>query len=598
MACQKADTEDENFNTLTKDWFVEDVSGDYLNLRFSVLDFSKYNIEKPEVTLGSADPFAGLSETLDWYNERIKTLNDYDTSKLSAHQLITYKTLLDYYQQQKAYYEFGKDYRFLFTPMSGDNNNLITNLSELKMRDEQDVKDLIILASDASRYIDEAIEYTRQQAKKGIVQPDSVQQEVIDSCKTFVAKVSDNALITCFKEQIADLKLANQAAYIEEYSDIVINQIIPAYQRIINMYRNELSGKAKNSGAICDYADGKELYKMIFQTYTGTSEDPAEVAETLWKVVAELIEKESELGNEHPETYYAYYGIDYEATLKGIQQGTIDSSDPDQYIKLDNANNQFGMSDPATIIAAFREALKTDYPSSPDVSVTADYLDESIATDGIVAYYVNASVDGYLKDNVIKVNKKYSDDDPDSLCSTLAHEGFPGHCYQITYYLDKFQDDIIRNTVNYLGYTEGWAMMAEDQAYKYLTSDSNLAQMYQLEDEMGYYIQAALDIEVNYNGLSAKEIAEKLVENVYTYMDATDEAIIKMAESVYTTLVGDPGTYLSYGYGYYSMLKLRTTAQEALGKKFNLKNFYQAVLDTGATSFEILNEAVASQLGY
>jgi uncharacterized protein (DUF885 family) len=230
--------------------------------------------------------------------------------------------------------------------------------------------------------------------------------------------------------------------------------------------------------------------------------------------------------------------------------------------------------------------------------VTADYLDESIATDGIVAYYVNASVDGYLKDNVIKVNKKYSDDDPDSLCSTLAHEGFPGHCYQITYYLDKFQDDIIRNTVNYLGYTEGWAMMAEDQAYKYLTSDSNLAQMYQLEDEMGYYIQAALDIEVNYNGLSAKEIAEKLVENVYTYMDATDEAIIKMAESVYTTLVGDPGTYLSYGYGYYSMLKLRTTAQEALGKKFNLKNFYQAVLDTGATSFEILNEAVASQLGY
>ncbi len=589
---QNTKSDDADFTTLTKGWFADDLSGDYLSLRYTVAKPENYGItELPEATLGS---LGGIDDTAsrDQLNERIKALQDYDTSKLSDHQLITYNTLLDYYQLQVKYYGFSEDYSFMFTPMSGLNNNLITNLTELELRDEQDVKDFISLVKDSPRLIDEAIAYTKKQANQGIVQPNAVQTEVIDNCQTFISKKDDNAVIVAFSEKLDALNLSNSNDYLEELTNAVIDELIPAYQRIIDMYNNSLSGLAKTNGALCNYKNGKEYYKVLLQDYTGTSADPADVAKLLWDYVDKLVEEEITLANNYPAVYYAYYGIDYEATLNSYNTATGEYT----YVYLENPNSQFGMSDAATIIAAYREALKKDYPTGPDVKVTADLLDESIATDGVVAYYVTAPVDDYINDNVIKINPAYSSDDADSLCSTLAHEGFPGHCYQITYYLDHYKDDVIRSNISYLGYTEGWAMLSEDTAYNYLTNDTNQARLYQLEDEIGYIMQAALDIEVNYNGADAAKVAQLLVDHVYT--NYTADEMLSSAQSLITTLVGDPGTYTSYGYGYYAMLTLKDTAKEKLGSKFDLKTFHQAILDTGATSFDILNEQVAKALGY
>ena len=59
-----------------------------------------------------------------------------------------------------------------------------------------------------------------------------------------------------------------------------------------------------------------------------------------------------------------------------------------------------------------------------------NYLDASVASDLVSAYYVVPPIDSPSK-NVIKVNPNNTD--LVSLFSTLAHEGFPGHLYQNNY---------------------------------------------------------------------------------------------------------------------------------------------------------------------
>ena len=54
------------------------------------------------------------------------------------------------------------------------------------------------------------------------------------------------------------------------------------------------------------------------------------------------------------------------------------------------------------------------------------------------------------------------------LFTTLAHEGYPGHLYQTTYYANT-NPDPLRNLLNFSGYVEGWATYAEMCSY-YLSS--------------------------------------------------------------------------------------------------------------------------------
>jgi len=588
--CQDAkQADDAAFNELTKGWFAEDCSADYLTMRLSVSDPSAYGITAPTPSLG--DP---TDRDVSQLKDRLSKLQAYDVSKLSRHQKVTYDTLLANYQLSIADLSSTTEYGFAFTPNGGLNNNLITTLSEIKLRDEQDVKDFITLLHDVPRYIDLGIANLLAMADDGIIQPDAVQDQVIAQCQKFIAKTDDNTIVVTFASRIATLNIADSQSYQDQVAKAVVDEVIPAYQKIIATYNGKLRGKATGSGAICSFDGGKDYYKNImFPLLTGYGTDPAAVAQQLWKKIDELQNDVMTLAQKDPAAYYTYFGIDYDATVKAKSK---DSSS--QYVYLSNAKNIFGMSDPDTIIAAYREALKNNFPTGPDDKVTVSALDTSVATDGIAAYYVNAPVDDYISDNVIRYNASYSNSDPDYLCSVLAHEGFPGHCYQITYYLDHFKDDVIRNNVTTLGYTEGWAMYAEQYAYNYLSTDKDIVSMYQMQLEMEYYMYAAMDIEVNYNGADTAQVAKLLTEHYYTNYEATDPDILSMADSFATQLIGDPATFTYYGVGLMAMNDLCATAQDKLGNKFDIKKFHQAVLDAGTTDFATLSAYVAETLGY
>lgn len=549
--CKKEEGEKIDFAQLTKQWFVEDMSEDYLSTHFAMIDRTKYGIEKPEVTLGEIES----DEEVTLYKERLDILAKIKTDELSKQDKITYDTLVNYYSLMQELNDCQYDYGFVFTPNSGINNNLITNFTEFEIRNEEDAIDFITLVNDSGRYIDLCIDYTKDQAEDGIVQNDDTIEAIIEQCRRFIANVDDNEVIKAYNASIDKLNLENASEYKEQLAEAVKDVLLPAYERIIDMYL-DLSGTATNKSGLCNYDGGKEYYSVMFK-YRSSSSMSVETAEkSLEKEINSLVSK-----------------------IVRIQSQLSD----EEMLQFDNSD--YGYNDPYDMLNYLKKAMAEDFPTIPDVNYTVDYLDPSVTSENVVAYYLIAPIDD-LTENIIKCNQSYCKDDPSYLCITLSHEGYPGHLYQHTYYFANNPAQLIRYNLDYSGFTEGWAMYVEDYAYKYFEESTKIRDLNIYYNRFNYFLEAYCDILINYEGYDVDDVSNYL-QNFFV-KDYADE----LAESLYPTLVSDPLMFVPYAMGYYQMVKLYDNAERRLATKFDVKEFNTLILDCGTTSFDILEQEV------
>lgn len=540
------------FEELLYKWFVEDAGEDYLNLHYTLTDPSKYGITVPKPTLGEFSE-EDEEENERELKERLETLRSYDASTFNDEQLIAYECLMFDYETLEKYYELEELYDFPFTPSSGLNNNLPTNLTEFDYRKKQDFDDFIDLVLDSGRYIDECLDYLKELNEEDIYQNDNVIDEIIESCERFASKKEDNEIIVIFNKAVDNFGLENAEDYKKRLADAVLNELIPGYERIIAYYKS-IYGKSKNELGLRFYDHGREYYEIIFRDRLGTDEKVFDVETKLKAEITRTVNNIIDLSDRNPKAYRQYMNDSYD----------------------------FGYKDPYEILEFIKTKMPESYPDIPKVEYSVNYLDESVATDGIVAYYLLSTIDDVTK-NVIKCNKKYTEEDPNYLCTTLSHEGYPGHLYQHTYYFSREETLPIRSLFSYTGYAEGWAMYTEYDSTSYFT-DEDLAAVLNLYEQLNYYLYGYLDIMFNYEGWTIEKAANFLGN---FFNSATD-----IAESIKDVVVGDPTTYLSYSYGYFVMKDMREDAQADLGKKFNLKEFNKVILETGPSPFPVLKEQI------
>lgn len=546
--CQKQPIEpslqDEQFEQLMDSWFIEEMESDYLTLHYSVKNPSSLGLKTPEVTLGEVEI---SDEEIENMNRRYQQLLTYDTSKLSQQQMLTYQTVMSYLQITSALYMVEDDYGFVFTPNSGVNNNLITNFQEFEIRDEQDAKDLIALVLDSERYLQDCIDYTLDQADEGIVQSEATMRAIIDQVKRFTSKKEDNEVIKAFQTQVEQLGLSSE--YTQQMQKAVCEHLIVAYEGIAQMYQGLLT-KSSQAKPICQYPNGKKYYEALLAYKASTTLDVNEVEEQLETAIDDTLNN----------------------IIKLLSTLTSET------------DSDYGYTNPRETLEMLKALMVNDFPKIPEVEFSVNFLDPSVTSENTVAYYLLSPLDDYSH-NVIKVNPAYGEQDPNGLVTTLAHEGYPGHLYQHTYFY-SLNPSKIRTCLSFTAYAEGWAMYVENWAYSKLESDAKLAKMNALYNQLMYYIYAYTDILVNYEGYEVDDLT-----NFMSGIFNEDYAAL-MAESLMDTVSGDPGLFVPYGYGAYKMNELKNQAVALAGRKFDLKEFHELILTTGDTSFDVLETVV------
>jgi uncharacterized protein (DUF885 family) len=444
----------------------------------------------------------------------------------------------------------------IFGQVTGVQSNMPLNMSLYEFYSTDDVEDYLALLELMDDYFDYCVDYEAYRTSQGYGMSDGAIDDAVEQCEEFLAHTDDNYLITTFDNRIdaMDLSDSEKEAYKERNRNSVLNTVIPAYEDMIDSL-NALKGQSEDLGGICNYTDGKEYYEYIVAHKTGSSKSIEEMEEILNEVLNDSISMMYDVYLNAPEVYMEYYG--------------------------DENFEVAGLSEPEEFLEYYKSQMVGSFPTPPAVNYDISDIDPAIADIVSPAFCVTPCIDDYT-DNVIQVNRSENNNSAGGLSATYAHEGYPGHLYQMTYFLstDPYP---IRDCLNYLGYDEGWAMYVEMRSYnliEYTNYESEyVREMYVCGELMNIAFCCLADIYVNYYGYTVDELASYMNELGFNG---------DMAQDLYDMMVEEPGYYPQYFIGYLEFVELRDYAAEQLGDDFDEVAYHQVILETGPCDFDTL----------
>lgn len=541
---------EESFSDFEDELFQEMMSEDYTTLHFSLRDYQKYGIEKPDVNIGDAS-WDDYEDSVEDCDEYLKKLQSFDYDSLSETEQKDYRTIAFYLERNKELNSYPY-FDWAFNSAEGVIDNLLTTFTEFVFYEKEDIDDYLATLSSVPAYLDQCLENTKKQAAKGYFLTDAMLKATEDAIEKFVDKKDDNELIKIFNENIDafdGLSAEEKEAYKKKNQEIVLNAYIPSYEKVAEELQ-KLKGSRKADYNVSSLEGGSEYYAALARYKTSIDAD----VETILDICTQYIEKSVD------ELY------DIMQNHSEVTEETLD---------FDSAED----------VLSYLEGHLDAFPVLDKVYYNVQYLDPSVANDSIVAYYLSPPVDD-MRDNVIKINGDNVSDVLD-LYTTLAHEGFPGHLYQTNYYIQQ-QPSLLRTQLTMMGYQEGWGMFAEGQAL-HVSGLSEYASEYQkINIELNYVLSAAVDLGVNGLGWSTKDVSK--------YLDRLD-LNGSIAKDLYDFATLQPGTILPYGVGIAMFELLENKAKNALGNDFDQKAFNEVLLNDGNRPFEVVEDDVNAYCG-
>lgn len=540
-------TASKDFHTLTDRLFKDVVSESVLSVN-SVLDNPKdfgitdYKYTLGDVTKAESDKSTALMQD---YLTDFKQIN---SEELSDKDKIVYDIIttdLDESIDFSKYYLY-TDY---LSPLYGMPSSLPSYLGQFTFNQSDDVHDYIEILKLVPDYFDKIVTFQKTKTDAGITMPDFEIDEIIDQCNEFVKDKDEHFLISTFNDRIKDTKGLSDSEKKKlksENKKIVTDEIFPAYEKLAKDME-QFKGKDSSEGGLCKYPDGSDYYEKLLRSETGSTKTVSELQELLTEKMYNDIQNISSYYQQNPDIF------------NEKEEFSFDSTDPDAVLKYLIKN------------------IKNDFPSGYETNYTINYVSKSMEKYESPAFYFIPQIDN-TKINNIFINNN-DDYNYMSLYHVLAHEGFPGHMYQSTYFQNT-NPDPIRSLFRYDGYVEGWGLYAELYSYDISGNDESSNEFYKTASMLSYDAYCLCDIGINYNGWDRTRTRTFLATLGYD---------VNTSDQIFNSMIENPCAYIKYYLGYLEIMDMRNRAESELGDNFDLKSFHKFILDIGPAQFEIIN---------
>lgn len=545
--------ENQRFETYTKELFCQEVAGSTISLHYTLKNPKAYGIDHAPVTFGycTTDTAAICASA----ENAIAVLHSFDRNRLSKKNKLTYDILENYMASAHALAPYAL-YEEPLAPMTGTQAQLPVLLSEYQFYGQSDIDTYLELLTKTPEYFHSILEFEQAKSEAGLFMASYSADAIIAECQSFIDMGEQNYLYSSFAERLAAVELPDDTknAYIEANSGHIKNYIFPAYAELKDGL-TALRETGKNNNGLCHLPDGRKYYELTVASETGSSRTIPELQQlTQGQMFTDL--------------------TDMQKILSPTAEGASVSSDlfKTQGTFLENP-------DPAAILADLEEKLADNFPKPPRVNTEIKYVQKSMEEYLSPAFYMIPAIDN-SSDNVIYINQGHLPDDL-SLFTTLAHEGYPGHLYQTTYYASR-NPDPIRALLNYGGYVEGWATYSEMMSYYYAPVSKEQATLMQKNTSVILGLYALADMGIHYEGWTLLDAV-----SFFRSYGITDTDTI---EKIYDLIIADPANYLKYYIGYVEFLEMKKEALEAWEDDFSQEKFHKAVLDVGPAPFELVRE--------
>ena len=549
------------FRQFTLELFRQDVAANTIGLHYTLKDPSAYDIVQAPVTYGSfSTNTTGMMASLE---NSLSALSHYHYEDLTDENKLTYDILESYLQTAQK----GAPYLLYEEPLgeiTGIQAQLPVLLAEYPFHDIKDVDTYLSLLSCTPDYFNSLISFEKEKADSGLFIPDSTVDAVVDQCSSFVDMKDSNYLLTTFDERLSKIPGLSSTVkrnYQKKNQEMIANAVVPAYESLIDALL-ELRGSGKNKKGVCYFPNGKEYYSYVVERDTGSPRSVSEIKKLIHDQISSDLFSIQTLLSKDPEL----------ASRPVSAEAPPDKSD----IFL---QNQIDRNQPEQILTLLEQKSSAAFPAPPDVTAQVKYVPNAMEPYLSPAFYMIPAIDDQ-SENVIYINQSRNVDTL-KLFTTLAHEGYPGHLYQTTYFAEK-NTEPLRSIFNFSGYVEGWATYAEMCSYYLSPLPKDQAALFQKNGSLTLGLYAAADIGIHYDGWSVPDTVRFFSDYGIKDTDAIQE--------IYNLILSDPGNYLKYYVGYLEFMELKKKAMKIDGDEFSQKNFHRAVLDVGPAPFDIVSK--------
>lgn len=506
-------------------------------------------------------------------------LDAYGPEGLAGQELLTWKIAAwffdDLLRQAELRYS---GYRV--NQISGVTVNMPQFLTDTHViKNEKSVRRYLSRLREFGRVLRETHARVIDDRENGVIPPDFVIEKALVGMNKFIEGGAENSpLVTTLGPKLDELEDVDEnaaAAFINEATQLVSSEVIPGYEAIIGLFESMLP-EATHDAGIWRLPNGEAIYAANLRSNTTTQYSPEEIHAT---GLAEVDRIEGEM-------------LDILDS-----QGVMGDSFAERIrVLMDDPAHQFpntdeGRAEMIAYLEAFDQkvmAIAADYfvtiPPQPLEIVRVPEYSQDSSPGG---YYNGPALDG-SRPGRFYINQKDTADNPRwTLPTLMIHEGSPGHHFQISTSQLIEGVPLLRRLSPFNAFSEGWALYSERIAKTDmgLYDDDPLGDLGRLQAEMFRAVRLVVD-----TGMHAKRWSrEQAIEYMTAKTGMTNEEVTREIERY----VVWPGQATAYKTGQLALLEMREDTEDALGERFSLRDFHEAVLMNGAMPLDILKETMA-----
>jgi uncharacterized protein (DUF885 family) len=524
----------------------------------------RFNDRLPSLAVGDIERRAGMEreflrrvQSIDWEalspGERISAAI-FERLKRDEIQEYTYRTYLTPITNREGFHVF-------FPQLPG----------RVRLQTVEDYENYIARLNGFEKYAEQHIELMRIGLREGFTLPKLVLEDYQGAIEPHIVDDPGASLLygpfRSFPDGIAETDRERLTA---EGVKAISESVIPGYQAFLAFMNDEYYPGARETIAASDLPNGQAFYEYRVRRFTTLDLTPLEVHSI---------------------------GLAEVQRIRGKMQEIIERVEFDgnfaQFIEFLRTDERFYVDDPEELLRRTSLVLKRMDGQLPKLFNTLPRLPygirpipDFIAPKTTTAYYSPGAGDG-TRAGYYNVNLYNLPSRPLYEIEALSfHESVPGHHLQIALQQEIEDLPAFRRFSGFTAFVEGWALYAERLGLETGFYQDPYSDFGRLSYEMWRALRLVVDPGMHYLGWTRQQAIDFMAQNSALSLHNIVAEVDRY--------IAWPGQAVAYKMGELKIRELREYAESELGDRFDVREFHDVVLLSGAVPMGVLETNVST----
>jgi uncharacterized protein (DUF885 family) len=498
-----------------------------------------------------------------------------DRGALTGEDAVSYAVLttsLDYQIRRNAVFDApdakGADGWLAVTQFEGPqigNRGLPSLVRVTRFESTADYENYLKRLAAVPVFLDQSTAALRRAISRGWLPPAIVVSRVPIQIDAMIpTEVTANPLYSPFTRFPASIAPAERERLAAAGRAVLADNVVPAFRALKTFYETDYLPACGNGPGASAQPGWPAFYAAAVAELTTTSLTPREIHEMGLAEVARI-------GKE----------IDAVIARTGFK-GTFA-----QFVVDVRARAEFYYTKPGDMLIGYRDIAKRVDPELPRLFAVLPRQPYGIramdASEGNNAErYIRGTATraGYFEANVNDLSRRPKYD----METLFLHEGVPGHHLQVARAQELGELPAFRRNSFIPAYGEGWALYAESLGADVGLYQDPYSKFGYLSSEMFRASRLVVDTGIHAFGWSRERAIKYLVDKA----GIGEPFAIAEVDRYYVW----PAQALAYKVGELKIKALRAKAEKALGTRFDIRRFHNALIDDGALPLAVLEQRI------